>query len=148
MATTVWVDGVVTDAATARVPALDHGITVGDGVFETCTVVGGVPFALTRPLARLLRSAVALALPVPSNDELRGAVAETLAADADARGPLAFGRLRITLTGGVGPLGPARGGRRAPRLRPGGGCEDADRRGVAVGAMAGAGRRRDGRVDA
>jgi len=105
MATTVWVDGVVTDAATARVPALDHGITVGDGVFETCKVVGGVPFALTRHLARLLLSAAALALPVPSNDELRGAVAETLAADADARGPLAFGRLRITLTGGVGPLG-------------------------------------------
>lgn len=105
MATTVWVDGVLGTASTARVPALDHGITVGDGVFETCKVVDGVPFALTRHLARLVRSAAALDLPVPSDDQLRAAVAETLAADARAGGPLAFGRLRITLTGGVGPLG-------------------------------------------
>ena len=38
----------------ARVSAFDHGLTVGDGVFETLKVVDGVPFALTRHLARLL----------------------------------------------------------------------------------------------
>ena len=34
----------------------DHGLTVGDGVFETMKVVDGVPFALTRHLARLQQS--------------------------------------------------------------------------------------------
>ena len=35
MTTTVWVDGEIGDAADARVRAVDHGLTVGDGVFET-----------------------------------------------------------------------------------------------------------------
>jgi branched-chain amino acid aminotransferase len=113
MTTTVWVDGEIGDAASARVHAVDHGITVGDGVFETCKVVNGVPFALTRHLARLARSAAVLRLPMPDDEEFRGAVDETLAAHEQAEGPLAFGRLRITLTGGVGPLGSDRapGGR-------------------------------------
>ena len=50
-----WVDGrLVGDAPSVR--ATDHGLTVGDGVFETCKVVDGRPFALTRHLARLARS--------------------------------------------------------------------------------------------
>ena len=73
----------------------------------------GVPFALTRHLARLARSAAALGLSMPDDDELRAAVAETLAARERAEGPLAFGRLRITLTGGAGPLGSDR----APGVR-------------------------------
>jgi branched-chain amino acid aminotransferase len=113
MTTTVWVDGKVGDAASARVHAVDHGITVGDGVFETCKVVNGVPFALTRHLGRLARSAAALRLSMPDDDELRAAVDETLAVHEKAEGPLAFGRLRITLTGGAGPLGSDR----APGVR-------------------------------
>jgi branched-chain amino acid aminotransferase len=113
MTTTVWVDGEIGDATSARVHAVDHGMTVGDGVFETCKVSEGVPFALTRHLARLPRSAAALGLSMPDDDELRGAVAETLAAREKAEGPLAFGRLRITLTGGAGPLG----SERAPGVR-------------------------------
>jgi branched-chain amino acid aminotransferase len=113
MTTTVWVDGEVGDAASARVHAVDHGVTVGDGVFETCKVVDGVPFALTRHLARLARSAAALGLSMPDDEELRRAARETLAAHEKAEGPLAFGRLRITLTGGAGPLGSDR----APGVR-------------------------------
>jgi branched-chain amino acid aminotransferase len=113
MTTTVWVDGHLGDAATARVHAVDHGITVGDGVFETCKVADGVPFALTRHLARLARSAAALRLPMPDDDELRRAVDETLSAHEQAEGRLTFGRLRITLTGGAGPLGSDR----APGVR-------------------------------
>jgi branched-chain amino acid aminotransferase len=105
MTTTVWVDGEIGDARTARVSALDHGMTVGDGVFETCKVVDGVPFALTRHLARLARSASALGLPVPDDDILRAAVSATLETHLRTEGPLAFGRLRMTLTGGPGPLG-------------------------------------------
>jgi branched-chain amino acid aminotransferase len=113
MTMTVWVNGEISDAASARVHAVDHGITVGDGVFETCKVTGGIPFALTRHLARLTRSAATLGLSMPDDDELRGAVDATLAAHERAEGPLALGRLRITVTGGAGPLGSDR----APGVR-------------------------------
>jgi branched-chain amino acid aminotransferase len=95
----VWVGGAVRGPGEANVPALDHGLTVGDGIFETCKVVEGVPFALTRHLRRLERSAAGLGLPVPEDVVVRGAVAEVLSARH-----LALGRLRITWTGGPGPL--------------------------------------------
>jgi branched-chain amino acid aminotransferase len=104
----VWVDGAVVEADQARVSVFDHGLTVGDGVFETAKVVDGVPFALTRHLDRLASSARGLGLTSPEDDALRDAVAAALAANADAvaAGPL---RLRITLTGGTSPLGSDRG---------------------------------------
>ena len=105
--TMVWVDGVLGDAATATVAALDHGMTVGDGAFETAKVVDGTPFALRRHLARLHRSCAVLGLVVPLDDAaLRQATAETIGA-AQAAGTT-VGRLRITVTGGPGPLGSGR----------------------------------------
>ena len=35
----------------ARISIFDHGLVVGDGVFETIKVAGGQAFALTRHLA-------------------------------------------------------------------------------------------------
>jgi branched-chain amino acid aminotransferase len=104
----VWVDGAVVEADEARVSVFDHGLTVGDGVFETAKVVDGVPFALTRHLDRLASSARGLGLTPPDDGALRDAVAAALAGNADAvaAGPL---RLRITLTGGASPLGSDRG---------------------------------------
>ena len=96
----VWAGGRVQGPGEATVPALDHGLTVGDGVFETCKVSDGVPFALTRHLRRLARSASGLGLTAPDEQAVRGAVADVLAARH-----LGFGRLRITWTGGPGPLG-------------------------------------------
>jgi len=98
----VWVDGKVLPAAEASVAALDHGLTVGDGIFETCKVVQGTPFALSRHLRRLERSALVLGLQVP--DGVREAVDAVLGV-----GSLPLGRLRITVTGGTGPLGSMRG---------------------------------------
>jgi branched-chain amino acid aminotransferase len=103
-ATAVWIDGAVVDVAAARVSAFDHGLTVGDGVFETMRVYRGQAFALRRHLDRLERSAAGLGLSVPDRSVLAAATAEVLAA-----GGLADGRLRITLTGGVAPLGSGRG---------------------------------------
>ena len=57
-----WVNGTIVEAEEALVSAFDHGLTVGDGVFETARVVDGVPFALTRHLARLAGSARGLGL--------------------------------------------------------------------------------------
>jgi branched-chain amino acid aminotransferase len=98
-------DGALVDEADARVSPVDHGVLVGDGVFETLKVVGGEPFALTRHLRRLRRSAAALGLGMPVDDDALRAGAEAVIA-ANQPG---VGRLRITLTGGPGPLGSARG---------------------------------------
>ena len=104
----VWLDGALVDAAEAKVSVFDQGLTVGDGVFETAKVVDGVPFAMRRHLARLRHSATGLGIEVPYDDEaLRSAAAEVLAA-----APFEGGRLRITVTGGTGPLGSGRGGGR------------------------------------
>jgi branched-chain amino acid aminotransferase len=102
---TVWMDGRVLPPGTARVSAVDHGITVGDGVFEACKIVHGEVFALTRHLRRLARSAAVLGLALPAASVIENGVAELVG----AAGPLPLGRLRITLTGGAGPLGSDRG---------------------------------------
>ncbi|MFF4212970.1 aminotransferase class IV [Streptomyces sp. NPDC001796] len=100
----LWLDGGLQDIESARVSVFDHGLTVGDGVFETVKAVEGRAFALTRHLARLTRSARGLGLPDPDLDEVRRACAAVLEAN-----PMPLGRLRITYTGGHGPLGSDRG---------------------------------------
>lgn len=102
----VWVDDGLVAESEATVSVLDHGFTVGDGVFETVKVVDGVPFALDRHLVRLVGSAAGLGLAEPDLDLVRAAVEKTLAAQPDRGGGL---RLRITYTGGVSPLGSDRG---------------------------------------
>jgi branched-chain amino acid aminotransferase len=109
MTTVVWVDGKVGDDATATVTAVDHGITVGDGVFETALVTDGEPFALTRHLRRLARSAAAMELPPPDDAAIRAGVADVLAAARERGVDLGHARLRVTVTGGPGPLGSNRG---------------------------------------
>ncbi|HEY8547661.1 MAG TPA: aminotransferase class IV [Acidimicrobiales bacterium] len=104
-ATAVWINGSLVDPEEAKVSVFDHGFTVGDGVFETLKVVDGRPFAVTRHLERLERSAVGLGLDLPlPHDKLRAVLDEVTA----AAGPGA-GRMRITLTGGPAPLGSGRG---------------------------------------
>lgn len=100
----IWVNGGLRDADDARLSVLDHGLTVGDGVFETVRVAGGRPFALTRHIDRLTRSATGLGLAEPDQDEVRRAVAAVVEAN-----PMELGRLRITYTGGLSPLGSDRG---------------------------------------
>ncbi|MEV0092872.1 aminodeoxychorismate lyase [Streptomyces sp. NPDC050738] len=100
----IWVNGGLRDAAAATVSVLDHGLTVGDGIFETVKATEGRTFALTRHLDRLTRSARGLGLPDPDLDEVRRACAAVLEAN-----PVPLGRLRITFTGGLSPLGSDRG---------------------------------------
>jgi branched-chain amino acid aminotransferase len=96
----VWVDGALADPATASVHWSDHGLTVGDGVFETIELRAGAPFALRRHLERLEQSAAGLLLTPPDRDTVRSAVRQVTAAWGDAPG-----RLRITFTAGPGPMG-------------------------------------------
>ena len=99
---TLWVNGTVVPEDAPVVRADDHGLVVGDGVFETIAVSGGVPFALTRHLRRLARSAAGLGIHVDEG-HVRAGVAAVL---ADAPDPA---RLRVTVTGGPSPYGSDRG---------------------------------------
>jgi branched-chain amino acid aminotransferase len=99
-----WVDGRLVDDGDAVVSAYDHGLTVGDGVFETVRIVDGVPFALGRHIDRLARSAAGLELPAPDPEQVGKACASVV-----AQAPVGRYRLRITYTGGVAPLGSGRG---------------------------------------
>lgn len=97
----VWVNGhLFREASDAQVPALDHGLTVGDGVFEAMKVTAAGPFAFQRHLDRLTRSAAALGLPPPDHERIRTAVADVLADRT-----FTHGLVRITYSGGLGPLG-------------------------------------------
>jgi branched-chain amino acid aminotransferase len=100
----LWIDDRLVDPDRATIGVFDHGLTVGDGCFETMKVVRGAAFALTRHLRRLHRSLDALGLVLDRpDDDLRAACAEVIAADPSA------GIVRLTVTAGGGPLGSGRG---------------------------------------
>ena len=102
-----WIDGeLLADPTRGAIAVTDHGFTVGDGVFEAVKTLNGVPFALTRHLARLERSASGLGLPAPELDDVRRGVEAVL--DGAQDDPI--GRLRITWTAGPSPMGSGRGG--------------------------------------
>ncbi len=103
---TVWMNGELLPDDEARISIFDHGLVVGDGVFETIKVCHSVPFALTRHLSRLARSAAGLGLPELDLERIRAGALAVVAESPQV--PL--GRLRITVTGGIGPLGSERGG--------------------------------------
>jgi branched-chain amino acid aminotransferase len=104
VAVRVWVNGQQVDPEAPSIAALDHGVTVGDGVFETCKIVNGVPFALTRHAKRLDRSMAGLGLPAADHGVIEAGIRSVLAGE-----PIALGRLRYTVTAGRGPLGSDRG---------------------------------------
>lgn len=100
-----WLNGhVLQSPDEPSISALDHGIIVGDGVFETVKIEAGEPFALTRHLDRLVRSAEGLGIGKPDVAAVREGIAATLEGQ-----DLPFGRIRVTVTSGPGPLGSPRG---------------------------------------
>jgi branched-chain amino acid aminotransferase len=101
MTVRVWVNGRLLDPDEPALSALDHGVTVGDGVFETAKIVEGKGFALSRHARRLDRSMGGLGLPAADHGRIREGIEAVLGAGE----PISFGRLRYTVTGGAGPLG-------------------------------------------
>lgn len=97
----IWIDGVLyADAGAAMVPAVDHGLVAGDGVFEALKVTPAGPYAVQRHLNRMTRSARALGLPDPDHGQIRAGIEATVAdREWDE------GKIRTTYTGGRGPLG-------------------------------------------
>ena len=106
--TAVWVNGALTDPAVASLSVFDHGFTVGDGVFETLLSYPdtGLAFA-DQHLLRLRASAAGLGLGVPYDD---ATFVQAMREVIEAAAPSGHIRVRITVTGGAGPLGSDRGG--------------------------------------
>jgi branched-chain amino acid aminotransferase len=98
-----YVNGNLVEEQDATISVFDHGLVVGDGVFETILLHDGHPFALSRHLARIARSAHGLGLVPPPSREIADAVHAVVAASALSRG-----RIRVTVTAGLGPLGSGR----------------------------------------
>ena len=100
----VWINGRILPAAEARISPNDHGLLVGDGVFETLISYAGVPFACDRHWQRLRFSCETLGIPVPPADTILQGMKEVLAANH-----MPDARLRVTVTSGEGPLGSEKG---------------------------------------
>src|SRR5436190_17812112 len=98
----ISVNGIITAAEEARIPILDHGFLFGDSVYETLRTHRRKPFLFTRHFSRMERSARSIELTLPwscekSFSEVCGVV--------DAAGQ-SESRIRITVTRGVGEVGP------------------------------------------
>ncbi len=109
----IWLNGELVSTENAQLSVLDHGVTVGDGVFETLIAYDGQIFAFDLHYQRLQNSARILHLDCPSAKVLRTALVELFTAnhyqptgDTSMAGAA---RVRITITGGISPLGSARG---------------------------------------
>lgn len=101
----VWINGEIFDAANASVSALDHGFTLGDGFFESVRVTDGKPCFLERHFVRMRQSADRLDIALePSDADLRDAIDAMI-----SRFGSDSARLRVSVTSGLGPLGPVRG---------------------------------------
>jgi len=96
-----WVNGQLVPIEQAQISVLDHGFMVADGVFETLKISGGRAFAVDRHNLRLRRSASGLGIKCPTDEVINAAIDEIMAANP----PFELGRLRITVTSGIGPLG-------------------------------------------
>ena len=97
----IWMNGALVVEDAARIDPTDRGLTLGDGLFETIRVADGKAVHLPRHLTRLRTSAAILAIPFKwSNDAIRTAIAQILAARS-----IADGVLRLTLTRGPSARG-------------------------------------------
>jgi branched-chain amino acid aminotransferase len=97
----VWINGHrFEQPEEPAVPVTDHGLVVGDGVFEALKATPAGAFAVQRHLDRLSRSAAAMGLPAPDH----GLAREGIAAVLDSW-PLPEAKVRVTFTAGEGPLG-------------------------------------------
>lgn len=95
----IWLDGTLHEGATAPFDLADRGLLLSDGLFETITLFGGVPFRLGYHLDRLAAGAEILGFAIDRR-AAEQAVATLAARAADGRGVV-----RVTVTRGSGPRG-------------------------------------------
>jgi branched-chain amino acid aminotransferase len=107
----VWIDGAPVDATEALVPVFDRGFLYGDSVYEVFRTFDGKPFEQEPHLDRLEHSAAELSMKLPSRDQIRRAIEDTLRAAGE---PNAYVRIVVTRGAGEIALDPAAAD--APRL--------------------------------
>lgn len=97
----VYLDGHFVAREQARISVFDHGFLYGDGIYETMRAYGGKIFLLKKHLARLKRSANAIALKLPlSLDKIGDALNESLRVNK-----LQEAYVRLHISRGPGELG-------------------------------------------
>jgi branched-chain amino acid aminotransferase len=100
MAIRINVNGVIGTETDRLISPLDHGFVFGASVYETVRTYHGRPFLLDRHIARLRRSAAALAIGVgPTDREFERNVLDTMAA---ADNPESY--IRLVVSAGPGDL--------------------------------------------
>jgi branched-chain amino acid aminotransferase len=104
MSAVLWVNGALFPANEPVISADNHGVTVGDGVFETLAIRNGYPFALTRHLVRLQYSLDRMGMQVVDIPSIRQGIREVM-----DENPADVARLRITVLSGPGPMSYVRG---------------------------------------
>lgn len=70
----VYLNGEYVSYDAARVPVEDRGMQFADGVYEVVRYYSGRPFRMEQHLARLVRSAEAIELPLPQLEVIRRAM--------------------------------------------------------------------------
>ncbi len=94
----LWVNGRFCSGDEPAISALDRGLTLGDGLFETMRAEKSRIFRLSQHLARLVRGAAVLELPLPPEEEIRSIMRKVMAQAGAARAVV-----RLTVTRGVDP---------------------------------------------
>jgi branched-chain amino acid aminotransferase len=105
MASTVNVNGRVSDQAHAVISVFDHGFLYGEGIYETLRTYNGQPFLFDRHMQRLRTSAGMLALSVPLSDsQIDERFRETVSAAGLGGDSQREAYIRILVTRGIGEL--------------------------------------------
>ncbi len=99
----IYLNGLMVDAAEARISVFDRGFLYGDGVFETVRIHHGRPVWLDRHLARLSQSCRAIHLEAPTPAPNWHDVFQQVI----ARNQLEHAVIRLTLSRGPGDDGRA-----------------------------------------
>jgi len=94
----IWVDGVIGDEHTAKVPVVDRGFLYGDGVYEVTRTAQGKCVDLGPHLDRLERSAARIGIELPPRDAIIGAIHATLEPEGESY-------VRVIVTRGAGEMG-------------------------------------------
>ncbi len=100
MSTRIYLNGSITGPEEAKISIFDRGFLYGDSVYEVIRTSHGRLVDLERHLARLYKSAAALALNPPAESVLRAAIIDTLAAAENSES-----YVRLVVTRGSGEVG-------------------------------------------
>lgn len=103
----MWVNGELVDSSFPAISAHDHGLLLGDGVFDTLIVRDGTPVFLERHLRRLRAGINRLAItPTPTDSEITAGIHQLIDVNNFENA-----RVRITVTPGPGASPRERGAR-------------------------------------